>query len=267
MKKVNRQKKVKNDKEIIAIIGNPPYNISTQNVFSKDNILKKFHKTYKPKGEKKLNLDDDYIKFIAFSHYKINQSKRGVIGIIVNNSFLGGLTHREMRNKLLKDFQKIMIIDLHGNARIGDSNPDGGIDYNVFDIMQGVCIVFLIKNAAIPENLEVFIIWISTVSDSRKFDFLNGFKKNQLQKLDIKKFNRDFSKTRWKQHRFEESLSFFTSKRVNGQLSKYGNFWGMTEIFEKYGSGVKTDRDDLVIDFEAFKLEAKMKTAFSNEFD
>ena len=80
-------------------------------------MLRKFHDSYKPPDETKLNLDDDYIKFIAFAHQMIKRAGRGVIGIIVNNSFLSGLTHRKMRNELLKDFQKIMVIDLHGNTR------------------------------------------------------------------------------------------------------------------------------------------------------
>ena len=54
---------IKNDKEIIAIIGNPPYNVSSQNVLHISNELLEFHANYKPKDEKKINIEDDYIKF------------------------------------------------------------------------------------------------------------------------------------------------------------------------------------------------------------
>lgn len=87
--------------------------------------LKKFHQNYKPSDERNINsLSDDYIKFIAFAHQKINNSGKGIVAIIVNNSFLKGLTHRKMRNELLKDFDKIYVVDLHGNARIGKKYPD-----------------------------------------------------------------------------------------------------------------------------------------------
>ena len=145
--------KIKDNKEIIAIIGNPPYNVSSQNVLHDTNDLKVFHDTYKPKDEKsKGNIEDDYIKFIAFAHKKIANAGRGVIGVIVNNSFLKGLTHRKMRNEIMKDFDKIYIIDLHGNSRIKETSPDGSLDQNVFDIMQGVCIIILVKNDSIKDK-------------------------------------------------------------------------------------------------------------------
>jgi predicted helicase len=156
-----KAKQIKEDNQIIAIIGNPPYNSSSQNTLhdgkgenkSEKDTLKAFHQNYKPADEKNINsLSDDYIKFIAFAHQKINRSGKGIVGMIVNNSFLKGLTHRKMRNELLKDFDKIYVVDLHGNARIGETSPDGTADQNVFDIMQGVCIIILVKNPNITDK-------------------------------------------------------------------------------------------------------------------
>jgi predicted helicase len=50
-------------------------------------------------------------------------------------------------------------------------------------------------------------------------------------------------------------------------MLEYGKFWGLTDIFEEFGSGVKTDRDDLVIDFEESKLTQKMQIAFSGDYE
>ena len=134
---------IKRSKEILVVTGNPPYNVSSKN---KSEWLDANLPIYKPEGEKNIQpLSDDYVKFIRFAHFKMEKVERGVVGIITNNSFINGLIHRKMRAELLKTFDEIYILNLHGNARIGESAPDGGKDENVFDIMQGVCISFFVK--------------------------------------------------------------------------------------------------------------------------
>ena len=84
---------------------------------------------------------------------KLNKQKEGVIfGFISNNSFLDNTTFRGMRYSLLKSFDKIYILDLHGNVRKKEISPDGSKDENVFDIMQGVSINIFIKNAKNQNN-------------------------------------------------------------------------------------------------------------------
>jgi len=138
--------KIKN-KDILVIVGNPPYSVSSSNKtgFIADEKMEQYKKAVK--SEKNIQpLSDDYIKFIRFAHWKMESVERGVIGIITNNSFINGLIHRGMREELMKDFDEIYILNLHGNSRIGEKCPDGTKDENVFEIMQGVCITFFIKN-------------------------------------------------------------------------------------------------------------------------
>lgn len=138
--------KIKN-KEILVILGNPPYSVSSSNKtgFIAEEKMNRYKEAVK--SERNIQpLSDDYIKFIRFAHWKMENVKRGIIGIITNNSFLDGLIHRGMRQELLKDFSEIYILNLHGNSRIGETSPDGTKDENVFDIKQGVCITLLIKN-------------------------------------------------------------------------------------------------------------------------
>ena len=96
-------------------------------------------------NEKKLNLDDDYIKFIRYGQHYIEKNGEGILAYISNNSFIDGITHRQMRKNLLETFDKIYILDLHGNAKKKETTPDGGKDENVFDIMQGVSINIFVK--------------------------------------------------------------------------------------------------------------------------
>ncbi len=140
---------IKKEKPILVIMGNPPYSVSSSNVIKHGSELSDVYESYKEvvrKEEKNIQpLSDDYIKFIAFAHYKIKQAGQGIIGIITNNSYLDGLIHRDMRRKLFEDFDKIYILNLHGNAKRNEKTPEGGKDENVFNIQQGVGIILLVK--------------------------------------------------------------------------------------------------------------------------
>jgi predicted helicase len=170
-----------------------------------------------------------------------------------------------MRNELMKDFDKIYVVDLHGNARIGEISPDGMADQNVFDIMQGVCIILLIKNPNIKDkgvyHLDIF------GKRKAKLKGIAETRQGQFTKLEIAEFNQNFRSTKWGQNRFQDDLSFFAPMREAKAMIEYGEFWGLTEIFEQVSGGVKTDRDELAIDFESQKLQEKMQIAFEGNYD
>ena len=102
-----------------------------------ERILRELLEDYKKDlGEKKINLDDDYIKFIRFGHWRIEQSGVGILALITNNSYIDGITHRRMRQSLMEAFTDIYILDLHGSSKKQEKSPDGSPDENVFDIQQ-----------------------------------------------------------------------------------------------------------------------------------
>jgi len=263
-KEGNEANYIKTEKEILVITGNPPYNVKSRNkkVWISDLIKK-----YKPDDEKKLNLDDDYIKFIRYAQWKMENKEQGVIGIITNNSFLNGLTHRKMRETLLKDFDEIYILNLHGNSRIGEKTENEQVDENVFDIQQGVAISLFIKN----KNNKDYKVFYCDLMGTRenKNDFLNSNDIDSVnwEELSINQFNNEFKKTKWGEKRFKNDLNFFVPFRNLNLIEEYGKFWGITEIFKIFGSGVKTDRDNLLIDFTENELEKKLKKAFSRNYD
>ena len=140
--------KVKKDVPILVILGNPPYSyLSSNNGEWISKEIKEYYKVDgKPLGEKNpKGLQDDYVKFIRFSQYKIDQSGEGVLGFITNHSYLDNPTFRGMRQSLINSFDEIYILDLHGNSLKKEKSPDGTKDENVFDIQQGVAVVFMIK--------------------------------------------------------------------------------------------------------------------------
>ena len=108
--------KVKRDYPIMVVIGNPPYSVSSSN---KSDYIEDLMDRYKTAVRSERNiqpLSDDYIKFIRFAHDRIERTGHGVIGFITNHSYLSGLIHRGMREELLKTFDEIYILNLHGNA-------------------------------------------------------------------------------------------------------------------------------------------------------
>src|SRR5690554_1769200 len=139
----NEANHIKRDTPVMCIIGNPPYAVSSTN---KNDWIQDLISDYKKNlNERKINLDDDYIKFIRYGQHYIDKNGSGVLAYISSNSFIDGITHRQMRKHLLETFDKIYILDLHGNAKKKEVCPDGSPDQNVFDIMQGVSINIFVK--------------------------------------------------------------------------------------------------------------------------
>ncbi len=140
--------KVKKQVPILVILGNPPYSGHSSNTgeWISDVIKEYYQVDGKSLGEKNPKwLQDDYVKFIRFSQWKIDQAGEGVLGFITNHSYLDNPTFRGMRQSLMNSFDEIYILDLHGNSLKKEKAPDGSKDENVFDIMQGVAICFMIK--------------------------------------------------------------------------------------------------------------------------
>jgi len=155
-KEAREAKRIKEKVPILAVLGNPPYSVHSEN---KSEFIERLMDDYKEDVRKERNiqpLSDDYIKFIRFAHWKIAQAGKGILGFITNNSYLSGVIHRGMRRRLLETFNEIYILNLHGSSRIGEKTPEGGKDENVFDIQQGVAIVLYVKLEKSPTEKKVY---------------------------------------------------------------------------------------------------------------
>jgi predicted helicase len=164
---------IKRDAPVMVVIGNPPYSVSSTN---KSPWIESLTADYK-KDMKERNiqpLSDDYIKFIRFGQHFIDKNGTGVLAYISNNSFIDGIIHRQMRKHLLESFDKIYILDLHGNAKKKEVCTDGSPDQNVFDIMQGVSINLFVKTGKKKKNElgEIFHYDLQGKRDF-KYDLLN----------------------------------------------------------------------------------------------
>jgi len=237
---------IKQDQRFTVVIGNPPY--ANFGGLNKIPFILELLKDYKRDlKEKKLNLDDDFIKFIRFSHHLLDMSGQGVFGMITNNTYLDGITHRRMRDVLLEAFNQIRVIDLHGSSSKREECPDGSKDKNVFDIQQGVGISLFSKTPKAPKNGEVLHkdVWGTR---AHKYEWCQSH---------------DLDSTEWDYLCPSAEHYFFVPKDLRLQ-EEYFQWPGLVEVFEVNGPGVKTERDrvsihwshsDARVAVEAFRQE------------
>lgn len=140
---------VKLDIPVMVVIGNPPYSGHSEN---KSEWVGGLVKDYYfvdglPLGEKNPKwLQDDYVKFIRFSQWRIDKTGTGILAFVTNHGYLDNPTFRGMRQSLANSFNWIRILDLHGNSKKKETAVDGTKDENVFDIQQGVAVCIMIKD-------------------------------------------------------------------------------------------------------------------------
>jgi len=224
---------VKVDEPVLVIMGNPPYSGVSSN---KGPWIKKLIEDYKkvdgkPLGEKNPKwLQDDYVKFIRFAQWKIDQVGEGVLGFITNHSYLDNPTFRGMRQSLMASFDQIHILNLHGNAKKKEQAPDGTKDENVFDIQQGVAIILAIKKQGLARG-----VWQADLWGTREAKY------NTLARTDLQT-------TEWHKLTPQQDQYLFVPQDVTGR-EEYLSWPKVTDIFPVSSVGIVTARDRLTIQF------------------
>jgi hypothetical protein len=263
--------KVKKETPILVILGNPPYSGHSSNpsevmtyvipgklyqrpgssrfVKAGKKGVRLIEKTFigtilddyfqvdgEPLGEKNPKwLQDDYVKFIRFAQWKIDQAGEGVLGFITNHSYLDNPTFRGMRQSLMTSFDHIYLLDLYGNSLKKERCPDGSEDKNVFDIRQGVTIGLFIKKKGLKKKIVHADCW--------------GLREDKYEWL----LKNDLNTTKWEQIKPKSELYLFVP-RDEATLDQYNQYPRVTEIFPLNGVGMTTARDEFVIDLDKGKL-------------
>ena len=230
----NEANHIKRDTPVMCVIGNPPYSgISSNN----GEWISKLIEDYKYVdgvhfNERKHWLNDDYVKFLRYGQHFIEKNGSGVLAFINPHGFLDNPTFRGMRWNLLKTYDKIYTLDLHGNSKKKETAPDGSADVNVFDIMQGVSINIFVKTGKKKAN-ELGKVFHFDLFGKRemKYDFLSDY---SLNKVDFKKLNPN------------EPNYFFVPKNDDGRIL-YENGFRVDDLFIKNNVGFVTANDGLNI--------------------
>lgn len=233
---------IKRDYPVMVMIGNPPYNGSSTNTGKWIMSLMEDYKK-EPGGKRPLDernpkwLNDDYVKFIRLSQYYVERNECGIIGFINPHGFLDNPTFRGMRWNLLKTFDKIYTIDLHGNSKKKETCPDGSKDENVFDIMQGVSINLFVKTGQKGKD-ELGKIYHTD---------LYGLRQNKYDYLDnIHWSNVDYSEI------FPQAPMYFFVPKDFGLQDEYNKGFKVDELFVANSMGVTTGHDKELVSFIPF---------------
>ncbi len=194
------------------------------------NTFKAIYEKHKLENEKNPKwLLDDYVKFIRFAQSKIDSQENGIFAFISNNSFLDNPTFRGMRYSLMQSFDKIYILNLHGDTRKKEKAPDGSKDDNVFDIMQGVSINIFIKQNSKVKNTKIY------------YHDLYGKRKDKYEFL----YENDLNSIKWTLVKNNEPFYLFLPQN-NDLLEEYNKGISVKDMFMLSGVGICSKRDNIV---------------------
>jgi len=225
---------VKKETPILVILGNPPYSGHSANrgrwILGQIEAYKRVDG--KPLGEKNPKwLQDDYVKFLRFAQWKIEQAGRGAVGMITNHGYLDNPTFRGMRRSLMSTFDDIYVLDLHGNALKREVCPDGSKDENVFDIRQGVAIAFFVKRGGASRGDARVHHAEAWGTREAKYAWLEAH---------------DVTDTAWQEVRPGSPFYLFVP-RAEDLAASYSAFIRVTALFPVNSVGIVTARDRLTI--------------------
>jgi predicted helicase len=244
----NEANHIKRDTPVMVVIGNPPYSGESAN---KGKWIMNLMDDYKkePGGKEKLKeqnskfINDDYVKFLRYGQYFIEKNGSGILAFINPHGFLDNPTFRGMRWNLLTTYDKIYTIDLHGNAKKKETAPDGTVDFNVFDIEQGVSINIFIKNGKKKQS-ELGRIFHYDLFGKRelKYDFLID---NSIKSIYFNKF-------------IPFKNNYLFKKIDDTLLNGYNNGINPITLFLINVMGFQTHRDEFCIDEDKEELAKRL---------
>ena len=241
---------IKQKKEIMVVLGNPPYSGHSAN--KKISSIQKKLKDYfwvdgvqlKERNPKWLN--DDYVKFIRFGQDLIEGNEEGILAYITNHAWLDNPTFPGMRQSLLKTFNEIYVLDLHGNIWRKEEE-------NIFEIMQGVAVTIFVKKKGLDGSAVVHRQDILGKRQT-KYDFLNA---------------NDVDSIEWQEIKPQSPFYFFRSFDYEG-WNRYDELgWDISKVFSVSSPGVITGNNADFIDFDrdalSQRISRKYKGTFSKE--
>jgi predicted helicase len=253
--RVERQKNA----PITVVIGNPPYNANQVNENDNnknrkyDFVQSRIRTTFARESTATLKnkLYDPYVQFLRWALDRL-EGRRGMVCMVTNNSFfVDGPPFDGMRSHLEQEFSAIYHIDLRGNVR---QNPKlSGTKHNVFGIQVGVGITLAIRKGKrrparlfchrLPDDWrrEKKLSWLSSAGK------IGGVK--------------------WRRLKSDASHNWILPAKAAeyASLMPLGSE-GRESIFDRFSTGAKSNRDDVVYDFDADVLANRVQ-AFAEAYN
>jgi predicted helicase len=233
----NEANHIKRDTPVMVVLGNPPYSGESAN---KGEWIMKLMEDYKkePGGKVKLKeknpkwINDDYVKFLRYGQYFVEKNGEGVLAFINPHGYLDNPTFRGMRWHLLQTYDKIYTINLHGNSKKKETAPDGSIDQNVFDIMQGVSINILLKTGNKKSNKLGKVYYYDLFG--KREDKYQYLRENSIKNIPFSLLHN------------KAPMYFMVHKDFKVE-EEYSKGFLISDLFKIFSAGIVTARDSFTI--------------------
>lgn len=254
-REANGANEIKRNTPVMVVLGNPPYSGESKNkgewIMRLMEDYKKEPDTNQPLKERNPKwINDDYCKFIRLGQFFVDRNNEGILAYVNNHSFIDNPSFRGMRWNLLRSFDKIYIIDLHGNSKKKEVAPDGGKDENVFDIQQGVSINIFVKTGRKAKNAlaEVYHHDLYGRRET-KYDYLSSHTVANIPFVKLQPSAPEY---------------FFVPKNY-GAKAAYDRGFSVTELFPVNSVGIVTTRDELLIKDSPEEVETLIRDFITME--
>ena len=225
---------IKKSKRFTVIIGNPPYANYSANLSPEARRIVDKYRNFRglPIRERnqlqfERNIQDDFVKFISIAQDLVGVSGVGVFGYITNGTMLASTSLRGMREHLIENFSGLFELNLHGGGNEIIAGAED--DENVFDIVQSVAIHVYVRSK--PRG----------ASEVSYADLL-GRRPLKYAALAAQ----SVTSTEWRRIEPDpENCGFTPQDAAAGEASRR-----LDSAFVKFGAGIKTNRDAVVIGFD-----------------
>lgn len=227
---------IKRHQHFTVVVGNPPYAGISSNMTEHAQQIVDAYKIVDgvALNERKLWLQDDYVKFIRTAQTTIEHAHTGILGYITNHGYLDNPTFRGMRQSLMGTFQQLRVLDLHGNANKKEKSPDGSEDNNVFDIRQGVAIC-LATRAGATTSVQHSDLWATRET---KYAWLSAHSTGDTPFTTLT----------------PDSPYYFFEPQNTDNRAEYDQGWKINDAMPVNSAGFITARDHFVVAFDRDEL-------------
>ncbi|MCL2710002.1 MAG: N-6 DNA methylase [Planctomycetaceae bacterium] len=242
---------VKGKLPIMVVMGNPPYRGITANKGLGDIDVYKYVDGVHIKERNSKWLNDDYVKFIRLGQMLVDKNREGVLAFITNHNYIDNPTFRGMRWNLMRSFDRIYIIDLHGNSKKKETTPNGDKDVNVFDIQQGVSINIFIKTGRKTENALAEIYHYDLYGKRQdKFAFLRNTRLIKVPFVPVK----------------PTAPFYFLKPRCESNLTEYEQGFKINELMPVNTTGIVSMGDSFAFANSKEELEKRLQVFLKRDY-
>lgn len=262
---------VKRDKRILVVLGNPPYNGYAGVAVGEERSLSEAYRTTKhapaPQGQ---GLNDLYVRFFRMAERRIvEMSGEGIVSFISNYSWLEGLSHTGMRERYLEVFDRIRIDCLNGDKyKTGKLTPDGKPDPSVFStwinregIQVGTAIAHMTRlprpapSTSKSNRKKDAAVQLKTAAD---VEFRHLWGKSKLATLGLEVMQGIAPKYKRLRPTMELGLPMVPTTVDRNYLR-----WPLlTALMPTSFPGVKTSRDEFLVDIDGDRLASRVRDYF-----